>query len=282
MAYEKQIEAIRACSKALLSQGKVDRVLGYTAGGLEGASIPFFARTPEDADKLVWGDRCVQNLATYLHGRKDRVGIVAKPCDVRAIIQYINERQVNREQVYIIGVDCGGMVDAEGNSRAGCGECRVRIPPLFDTHVADSRVRQNENVRPEPEEDLAGSLEKFQREIDKCILCYACRQACSGCYCPTCFIERDTPNWLPSEVDTGAKMTFHLGRAMHLAGRCVECGACESVCASGVNLRYLFSEIAKFVEDAYDFRAGMTLDVTPPLAAYGSNDKEIGFLGGEA
>ena len=274
-AYEKQTEAIRACGKELLEAGKVDVVLGYRLGSLDDALIPYFARSGEETEALEWGDRAFQNLAPYLHGRKDRVAIVAKPCDVRAVVQYIVEKQLERERVYIIGVDCCGMVDAEGAARPGCDECRVRIPPICDTHITDERAPRD--VKIEYGED--NSPERFQREIDKCILCYSCRQACYGCYCKTCFVERGMTNWLPPEVDSGTKKTFHMGRAMHLAGRCVECGACEAACASGVNLRYIIKELTGFVEDAYGYQAGMSLEEKPPLVDYADDDREIGFLG---
>jgi ferredoxin len=120
---------------------------------------------------------------------------------------------------------------------------------------------------------------RFREEIDKCILCFSCRQACYGCYCKTCFIERDMPDWMPAEVDVGTKMTFHLGRAMHLAGRCVECGACEAACASGVNLRYIIQELTDFTEELYGSKTGMELGTPQALVSYRLDDKEVGFLG---
>lgn len=277
--YERQTAEIRAICKELLKQDKVDVVLGYSPGGVEGLLVPFFARTPEDADQLTWGNRCYQNLASYLHGRKDRIGIVAKPCDVRAIIQYIIEKQLSREQVYIIGVDCAGMVDAAGKARPGCNDCGIRIPPLCDVHVVDDSISQTEAPGQGRGEELSYNLEKFQQEIDKCILCYSCRQSCFGCYCKTCFIDRGMPDWQPAEVNGGTKMAFHLGRAMHLAGRCVECGSCEAACASGVNIRYIIKELTCFVKDTYGFSAGMDMETTPCMTAYAADDREIGFLG---
>jgi len=274
MTYDKQIEEIRACGMALLERGDVDVILGYTSNG--DAMIPFFARTPDDVNKLDWGHNCKQNLAPYLANRADRVAIVAKPCDVRAIVQLIAEGQLSRSHVYIIGVDCGGMKDIAGNPRPGCDECRVHTPPIYDTHIADGRVLQTQ-ANTESEKS-SNTLSRFRQEIEKCILCYACRQACYGCYCQTCFAERTTPSWLPANIDSGTKMAFHLGRAMHLAGRCVECGGCEAACASDVKLRYIIKEITAFVEEAYDYQAGMDTEATPPLTIYGADDKEIGFM----
>jgi ferredoxin len=84
---------------------------------------------------------------------------------------------------------------------------------------------------------------------------------------------------MPAEVDAGTKMTFHLGRAMHLAGRCVECGACEAACASGVNLRYIIQELTDFAEELYGPATGMELGKPQAMVSYSLDDKEVGFLG---
>jgi len=289
MNFDKQTSEIRALSRKLLDEGKADVVLAYTDGDLDdGALIPAFIRSAEDVWKIKWGDRCWQHLAPYLHGRKDRVAIVAKPCDARAIVQYIIESQLERDNIYIIGVDCPGMIDADGDPRPGCGDCKVRVAPVYDTRIEDDRINKTEGDVPyvlktqdtSPSVSPSGSLARFKEEIDKCILCYSCRQACYGCYCKTCFIQRDMPDWQPAEIDAGTKMTFHIGRAMHLAGRCVECGACESACASGVNIRYIIKEATDFIEDQYGFKTGMDFDITQAMLTYKLEDKEVGFFGG--
>ena len=304
MSFEKQTGEIREICGRLFSEGKVDVIFAHTDGGFDGTLIPFIAKSAEDVDKIAWGDRVKQNLAPYLHGRTDRVGIVAMPCDVRAVVQYIVESQLDRGKVFIIGVDCPGMVDADGDGRPGCAECTVRIPPVYDERVAgdcgDSEpaaaggesvpsafskdggsgsVGEAKQSAAGPDSNPAEKFARFRAEIDKCILCYSCRQACYGCYCKTCFIERDMPDWQPAELDAGRKMTFHLGRAMHLAGRCVECGACEAACASGVDVRYIIREVTGFIGGMYGFKTGMDMDTTPAMVTYGLDDREVGFLG---
>ena len=88
------------------------------------------------------------------------------------------------------------------------------------------------------------------------------------------------PDWQPASISAGTKMAFHIGRAMHLAGRCVECGACESACASGVNVRYIIQEATDFIEEMYDFKTGMDFDKTQAMLTYKLEDKEVGFFGG--
>ena len=73
-------------------------------------------------------------------------------------------------------------------------------------------------------------------------------------------------------------MLYHLGRAMHLSGRCVGCGACENACASGVDIRYLIHEVTQFIEQTYDYKTGMDLETAPAMLTYKADDPEIGFL----
>ena len=290
MGFEKQTEEIREICRKLFTDGTVDVILAHTEGVIDDAPIPFIAKNAEDVDKIIRNDRIKQNLAPYLHGRTDRAGIVATPCDARAIVQYINENQLVRENIYIIGVDCPGMEGEDGDARPGCPECTVRVAPVCDARVEDDRAKAAAETAAaaalvadadtgaaalSPAEKLA----RFRAEIDKCILCYSCRQACYACYCKTCFIDRDMPDWQPAEPDAGAKMAFHLGRYMHLAGRCVECGACEAACASGVNVRYIIKELTEFVDETYGFKTGMEIGPAQAMVKYDQNDPETGFIG---
>ena len=308
MAFKEQREEIIAVAKKLLSDGEIGCVLGYSTNETDGKAIPRFFRSPEELDGMRWDEGCTPNLSIYLPEKQnEKIAIVAKACDSRIIVMYLAEGQIKRENVYIIGVECAGMISSEAASAGientntkekrpaapGCDGCGTRTPPLADIvvkntdmlpgHVQVAGVNsalngQNDGKRADDNEH---SLGRFQKEIGKCILCFACRQACYGCYCKTCFIERGIPNWLPSSVDEGTKMVFHLGRTMHLAGRCVECGACERVCPSGVKIRYLIKEITNASESLYGAKAGMDINTADALSVFDPNDREIGFMGGE-
>ncbi len=285
MSFDNQKKEIADFCKTLLEEGQASVILGFTRSEAGGNAIPFFMRKPEDADKLEWDETCTPNLAKYLLEKKEGAAIVAKPCDARAIIMYMTENQIKRENVYIIGVECEGMKSMDGTSAPGCRECRVKTPPVYDVLVKKAGdIKPDTEGRPvdrKKEAELEEKLVRFQKEIKKCILCYSCRQACYGCYCETCFMDRNLPNWLPAELDTGAKMMYHLGRAMHLAGRCVECGACERVCPSGVDIRYLIQEITGFCEELYGYQAGVSTEDDPALLSFHQGDREVGFIGGE-
>lgn len=324
--FKKQENEIINISKTLLSEGTVDAVLAYADGEDGIGAIPRFFRKEDELASMRWDGACAPNLAKYLLDAKGKIAVAAKPCDARAIVVYMAEKQVDRKNIHIIGIECAGMKGKDGMPAAGCSECTVRTPPVFDVLVKNLDASGNISGRQDPEEKSAipepvdgtgpetvtgegegarpdyehnsgekpeenpgqyveqsieHKFERFRKEIQKCILCYTCRQACYGCYCKTCFAERDLPGWMPVDMDMGVKMAFHLGRAMHLAGRCVECGVCERVCPSGVRIRYLIKEVTALCKELYGYSAGMDPDETPALADFSENDSEVGFLGGE-
>lgn len=294
MDYKKQESQMRELCTSLLTEAKVDVVIGFTSDQLDGRAIPYFAREARDVEALKWDDGCSPNLAKYVIEKKEKLALVAKPCDARAIAMYQIEKQLNRTDVYIIGMECPGMKKSDGTLAAGCDGCTVRIPPIYDVLIRADKEQARESPQLLSKQDadkntsiqnsntyeLNDKLKCFQNEMVKCTLCFACRQACYGCYCKSCFIDRDIPNWLPSDLDISTKMMFHLGRTMHLAGRCVECGACERVCPSGVNIRYLIKELTKLCREEYGYEAGIDVNEIPALSAFSPNDREIGFLGG--
>jgi len=278
--YNQQKE-IRTLCKKLLDEKTVSTVIGYQKGGELGLSLPCFIDSPIDTDKLVWNDHCVPNLSGYLSGRTGKTAIVAKPCDARAVVSLIKENQLKRDDVYIIGLACVGMVNNEGKPLPACFECKVRIPPVYDVLVGD-KIEELSLGHPDGmTEEPSLCFTRFVGEMNKCILCFSCRQTCYGCYCKTCFVERGEPDWQTTSPDIGAKMLYHLGRSTHLSGRCVDCGACENACASGVDIRYLIKAVTLFIEDTYDYQAGMDMDTEPAMLTYKTDDPEVGFLGSE-
>jgi ferredoxin len=122
-----------------------------------------------------------------------------------------------------------------------------------------------------PSERLAFWL----REFDRCIRCYACRQVCPGCYCTTCMFERDDGLWVDIGIALPQKHIFHLGRALHLAGRCVECDECERVCPMELPLSLLNRRLVREMEALYDHRAGREETLTPLLFELGEEGSPL-------
>lgn len=288
MDYAAQTAALRATAKSLLQEGKVDLVIGLSENEAVGSPSPVIIRKPEEADELIWNENCFTNLAVYLLRTKGVRAIAAKPCDVRSIVNLLAENQLKREEVFIIGMECQEM-KKDGEKAPGCDKCPSSVPNLCDLAIAADGSENFVGTEMSPCTERvtdwmeAASVEerrdRFLKEIDKCILCFTCRQACPACYCTTCFIDRKSDPWRQIDADRSTKIAFHLTRAMHLAGRCSDCSACEKVCASGVDLRYLYRGIIEFVKDTYDFTTGVDPEARPVMNNFTADDSETGFLG---
>ncbi len=111
----------------LLSEKKVDVLIGYGKGTLPYQAVPTIITEPGEAEQLVWNPFCTVNLAKYVHDvifqhresqkrvkpedrTKKIVGVVARGCTTRSIIIHLQERQYERDEVVIIGVPCSGYV----------------------------------------------------------------------------------------------------------------------------------------------------------------------------
>jgi ferredoxin len=51
-------------------------------------------------------------------------------------------------------------------------------------------------------------------------------------------------------------------------GRCTDCGACESACPQGINMRRLTSKIEKDIRELYGWEPGMDLEAQPPMSVF--------------
>jgi formate dehydrogenase subunit beta len=301
---------IREEASRLLSGGIVDLVIGFENGSLPMRTTPCFVTEPDDAWRLVWNAFCSNNLSLYLTRSDKRVGIVAKGCDTRAIVELIKEHQIGREDVVIIGVPCNGMADpAKIAERCGgmtvvgvedlggtlmvaggpgpialdreavlhqsCRVCTRRNPVISDVLVGDEleeRADLFEDV------DAFASLTPGERwahitsEMQKCIRCHACRNACPLCCCAECFADSSQPQWVGRGTDPGDVLSFHLIRVLHLAGRCIECGACRRACPMSVDLGTLNRKMSADVMRLFGYRAGLDTEAPAPLSTFDPED----------
>jgi len=104
-------QELRKEAKKLLEDGKVDYIVGFAAGTLKFSTTPLITRDKEEVASLVINPFIVNNLAKFLTQLPGRVGIVAKGCDSRSIVSLIQDNQVTRDNLVIIGVPCSGLID---------------------------------------------------------------------------------------------------------------------------------------------------------------------------
>ncbi len=305
------IDTIRETAERLLTDGSVDMVIGFRKGTVPMMNEPCFIKKPQEVHQLVWDSHCGINLANYLADRKEKIAVIAKGCDSRNIVNHIVENKIKREKLVIIGVPCLGMIDKrkitllfekpidgvteEGDViivRSGgtetrlnkadvlqenCAICIHRNPVIYD-HLAGELVTEQTGI-----DRYAGvrkieamppneKWQHFEDLLSSCIRCYACRNACPLCYCPTCFVDESRPQWVGKSQDPIDIRTFHFLRAYHCAGRCTDCGACERACPVGIPVRQFTSKLNKDCFDMFGWEAGLTLDQRPPLDTYQPND----------
>jgi formate dehydrogenase (coenzyme F420) beta subunit len=311
---DNRTEKIRAAAKKLLSDGAVEVVIGYRAGTVPFRNAPYFARTIEEADNLIWDSNCRINLATFIPRREGKIAVVAKGCDARNIVNHIVEKQISRDRVYIIGVPCEGMVEpalikarlpqgrtvaevVEGNGqitvkgkdldltldkaevlRQNCLVCLHRNPPVYDELVVEPVPETDADPYRDIEELLGKSEDErwayFRDLVKDCLRCYACRDACPLCYCQVCFVDETMPQWVGKSQDDTDVLTFHLLRAYHCAGRCTDCGACESACPVGIKMRQFTRLLEKSIKERYGYEVGLDPEVNPPLTVFRPDDPQ--------
>jgi len=104
-------QKLRHEAKALLEEGKVDYIIGFEPGSLKFTTTPLITKDKDDIDRLVINSFIVNNLSVFLTEVKGRVGIVVKGCDSRSIVSLIQDKQVARENIVIMGIPCPGIID---------------------------------------------------------------------------------------------------------------------------------------------------------------------------
>jgi len=279
--YEKVTEEIQEIASKLLKEDEVDKIIGFGKGLFSKEVTPIFVSREEDVNRLLFSPEAEMSLAKYLLNYKDqKVAIVAKPCDSRAIASYLSEDLIKRENVKIIGINgCPGIED-----NTACQECDIRNPVIFDYTVGEEM--SDEEIQAEiagfkdeiEEMSPKEKMEYFRNEFERCTRCYACREACYVCYCEQCFTESNQPDWVGDSVKLNDNITYHLMRAMHMAGRCVNCGACEMACPEGIDVRALAAKMVRAADEIFDYKAGVDPEQKTLLSEYDINDREKGFM----
>ena len=281
------IQQVRNQARDLLESRAVEGVIGYERASDGLTARPFFAYEPAAVERLIFDETCTHNLVKYLLDKKDKkIAVVVKPCDSRTINLLLNEEQIKRDMVFVIGVTCPGVVKADWNYKdqalqVRCQTCQLSKPLVYDFLAEGEPV---ERLEGEPYLDVQEMEAKptmvrrafWLEQFERCIRCYACRQVCPGCYCPECFAEQLDPLWLGIRIAPKENEMWQTIRAFHLAGRCSGCNECERVCPVDIPLSLLNRKLEKEVKELFAFQAGLNPEEQPPFATFKKEEK-LGF-----
>ena len=304
-------------AKELLSSGEVARVIGWKKGEFVFDPVPATFETVEELDGFVYNDFCGANLSKYLiqmSKKEGKTAVFLKPCDTYSFNQLVKEHRVNRENVYVIAVECLGKLDVNKMKAQGVtgimdvevngkevkvtslyGEVVLNKPDVVlskcavceKTHQAkDEEIIINE--RPARDVNRFAEIEALEamtederfafwrNELSKCIRCNACRNVCPACSCVKCVFDNPASGIAAkANDDKFEEQLFHIIRAYHVAGRCTDCGECSRVCPQNIPLHLLNRKFIKDIDNFYgEYQAGETAEGKTPLTEYTEGDTE--------
>lgn len=265
------IDIVKKHVQSLMDSGQISAFLGLKE--IDGNVIPYLYKSVEDLENgFSLGDLAVPGQARYPIAKllmrivksdsDNTYGALFKGCDERAWNELLKWNQVNApERAVKVGIACPLEL-------AQKHECRK---PFTDEFVAGEKVDpvQNVSVQEVLEKDLMARLAYWTAEFDRCIKCYGCRNVCPVCFCNVCTLEQDAlikTGDLPPE-----NPMFHLTRAVHMAGRCIDCNLCTEACPSDIPLRTLYKRVAEIITDEFGYVTGEFGASKSPLNILGSD-----------
>lgn len=243
-----------------------------------------------------------------------KVAVMVKGCDSRAIVQHIVEKAYGREDVILLGIPCRGVIDRRkaeklfgdaaspaevddegekisveigGEKKEApreellmdkCLRCRYPNPLISDLLIGEEVEKFADDNFQDVEEfanqSPADKWSFWDEQFSKCVRCYSCRNVCPMCYCVECVVGKLQPQWTRRSTDISENTVYHVQRAWHLAGRCIECTECERVCPVDIPIMTLNRKLTREVKDMFDYEPGIDIDAEPLLASYNPQDPE--------
>ncbi|MDR1923590.1 MAG: 4Fe-4S dicluster domain-containing protein [Planctomycetaceae bacterium] len=275
----------------LLLNKTVNVIIGYgesTTGQVDLTLIT----DPAETNLLVWNNQCTQNLTVYLNRKEilqyGKAAIVAKGCDAKSLVVLEIEKQIERESLYVIGMECYGVKSGTRTNAdvlaAKCESCDVNKPLNCDV-VIEADAAENAGVKGDITKryerlgklmsmSIEERLEFWRGEFERCIKCYACRQSCPMCYCSVCVVDKNRPVRIDTSATLKGNFAWNILRAFHLAGRCVGCSACTAACPAGIDLDLLNLSLAKAAEENFNHKTGIDRNANPLIGTFSPNDQE--------
>ena len=250
---------MKAKVKRWLEDGIVDLFLGYRM--VMGHPLPHsFSKEDLDAvDDLIDGPArySLEKMATHITTANPdvKIGLLARDCNQRALNVLYVWNQLKPDHIKAVNVNC---CPSDLKAHSDCSYLASENP---DSQKQKAGVDNTLRPRDTEQWDQPERLSRWMYEFQKCIKCYGCRNICPVCFCKDCSLENGDlvgKGALPPEVPI-----FHLVRAVHMAGRCIDCGLCEDACPVDIPLRLLYRKVNDIVTTVFDYNTGSCADQSP-------------------
>ncbi len=263
------MEKLQKKSAELLQNKTVEMIIGYENGCNFNKIRASFISVPEMTNKLIFNEKCTQNLAVYLTKpeikKMGKIAVVAPIFTMRTILALASENQISDENVLVLGFSQNNeLLDFQTLNDVEKYLSQIEFPTLKEK----MKLEELEKMTLEEREQF------WKKELSKCVKCFACRAACPLCYCLRCAVESNQPQWVEVTSSPLGNFEWHILRAMHLAGRCTGCGNCATACPLNIPLDLLNSKMAKTMKEQFNFISGKSAKQESALSTFNNNDKE--------
>lgn len=250
--------------RELLTKGEISGLLGLKLEHGHPAPYLFTKDGVDDLDLLVVGnERYGLNKILLKIASKypeDTFGVMVRGCDERGLVELYKWEQLNPNRVIMVGVACSSELAEE------CG-CQRPYPSEIVVGEEVEGVEDRKRIAEIEDMDQEERLRFWLTNFRKCIKCYGCRNTCPLCFCTECPLE---DGYLISTGDVPPESPiFHLTRAVHTAGRCVDCGLCEEACPMDIPLRTLYKKIGEVVGELFGYTPGEDAEGKSPFNILG-------------
>jgi|GEM_PF-66686 ferredoxin len=169
-------EKLRKLVKEAIQEDRIRYFIGWNIEGL--VASPYYVENEDDVENLMCPETETPNLVVFLNdeqlkikaaeelfrrGRGEQpdrrpVGIIVRGCDGRSLAKLVQENIVKREEVYVIGLPCEGVINpSKIYSIAGRKDVKVeKEGEFYSIHIDGKEITK---------------CEKKEILADKCIEC---------------------------------------------------------------------------------------------------------------
>jgi formate dehydrogenase subunit beta len=264
------LEALKKKVEELLKSGVISGFLGMRLVHQQPYPFLFTQKDLDLLNTLIISDvryplaKIILDIArTYTD---EKLGIMVRGCDESALFELYKNYQLDPEKIVALGVACSG----EQTERCKCPR------PNPSTIIVGEKIEvkaDRSDLKKIEEMDKKERYDFWMGQLGKCMKCYGCRNICPVCFCEVCTLEHEglvQRGEIPPEVPN-----FHLVRAFHMAGRCVDCGLCEEACPANIPLRTLYRKVREIVKIHFNYLPGEDKETFPPLQFLGDGSFEV-------
>lgn len=248
------MNSILEISEALLLSQKIYGLLGYRV--INGHPLPYLFSLENigELPNLVIDEKLPRYPLTKILVEitkahpEVRVGVILKDCEQRALNELIKLNQINPDRILAIPMNCcPSFLKEEGPcsylQSSSAAEEKTLISQIFASEAS-----------------LEERFQFWQGQFQKCLKCYGCRNVCPLYVCKECSLEDEDlipKGMIPPDI------SFHLIRAVHMAGFCIDCGLCAEACPAEIPLRLFYQGPNKIMEKLFNFKPGKIEDKSP-------------------